>query len=375
MMFKRINEDFLDTEDNRELAATEVEADSSDYDAALMLVIPKATSVLLKKIHKLITLAPIITRADELETRTDDNSMEIFAGEKTFHFTFVGSYTFHHLAYGLKGNLGNIRAALRLFIQLNQKFPGVIDAVGVFDMDKKRDDDDDVYFRLSTINTISTFLSGNNDLLTMRDFFANEFSELVKSLSVFCKRPVEDVLEVLLDVFNLSEVYLVADIHNNVHMIRYEVARVATDILKKHTPEHFSVFKKSVQNASFFDSDNDHFKNSVQLCIHSTRDFLGNNQYLSSTLNMDESAARDDIAYPQHAVLGVRCPDDSWWNQWFEYVVPYTIDSAGVIMLVIHVGDPEWMLEALEILYPDLSESEKQVILEDMRGLQKKQMG
>jgi hypothetical protein len=314
MIFKRINEDFLDTEDNRELATTEVEADSSDYDAVLMLVIPKATSVLLKKIHKLITLAPIITRADELETRTGDSSMEIFAGENTFHFTFVGSYTFHHLAYGLKGNLGNIRAALRLFIQLNQKFPGVIDAVGVFDMDKKIDDDDDVYFRLSTINTITTFLGGNNDLLTMRDFFANEFSELVKSLSIFCKRPVEDVLEVLLDVFNLSEVYLVADIHNNVHMIRYEVARVATDILKKHTPEHFSVFKKSVQNASFFDSDNDHFKNSVQLYIHSTRDFLGNNQYLSSTLNMDESAARDDIAYPQHAVLGVRCPDDSWWN-------------------------------------------------------------
>jgi hypothetical protein len=44
-------------------------------------------------------------------------------------------------------------------------------------------------------------------------------------------------------------------------------------------------------------------------------------------------------------------------------------------MLEIHVGDPEWMLEALEILYPDLSDSEKQVILEEMRGLQKKQMG
>ena len=100
--------------------------------------------------------------------------------------------------------------------------------------------------------------------------------------------------------------------------------------------------------------------------IHNLQDFLDENFYLSTKLNMYESAARDDIKYPQFATLGVRCPDDSWFNQWFEYVVPYTTDETGIIMLVIHTMKPEWMIEALEILYPDLSDDEKECILHQM---------
>jgi hypothetical protein len=71
----------------------------------------------------------------------------------------------------------------------------------------------------------------------------------------------------------------------------------------------------------------------------------------------------------------VRCPDDAWYNQWFEYVIPYTLEKGGVIMLVIHTIKLVWMIEALEILYPDLSDAEKIYIRNQMYDLQTKQRG
>lgn len=44
-------------------------------------------------------------------------------------------------------------------------------------------------------------------------------------------------------------------------------------------------------------------------------------------------------------------------------------------MLVIHLKTPEWMVEALGILYPDLSYAEKIYIRNEMYDLQTKQRG
>ena len=247
----RINEDYLDTVSTDELTTSSRMEDGrlDSYDGVIMLIIPEATPILLKQIQKLISASPVITRVDELETRTDDTSIEIFAGDKTYNFGYSGSsYTFYHLAYGLKGNLSNVRAVVRIFVQLNKKFPGIIDAVSVFDTSDDSDhyNYDDEYFRLDTINALINYFSGNDALLKMRDHIANDFSSFVKSLCILCKRPTQDVLEVLIKLFNLTEIYLAADIRHNIQLIQYEIARDATDILRKHIPEHFAKFKKDV---------------------------------------------------------------------------------------------------------------------------------
>ena len=115
----RINEDYLDTVSTDELTTSSRMEDArpDSYDGVIMLIIPEATPILLKQIQKLISASPAIARVDELETRTDDTSIEIFAGDKKYNFGYSGSsYTFYHLAYGLKGNLSNIRAVVRIFI-------------------------------------------------------------------------------------------------------------------------------------------------------------------------------------------------------------------------------------------------------------------
>ena len=115
----RINEDYLDTVSSDELTtSSHMEDERPDsYDGVIMLIIPQATSLLLKRIDKFLKLSPIITRADELETRTDDTSLLIFAGDKKYKFGYTGSsYTFHHLVYGIKGNMSNIRAVVRIFV-------------------------------------------------------------------------------------------------------------------------------------------------------------------------------------------------------------------------------------------------------------------
>lgn len=246
----RINEEFLDSASSDEVMTSDMEDGRPDsYDGVIMLIIPEATPILLKQIQKLISASPAITRVDELETRTDNTSIEIFAGDKTYNFGYSGSsYTFYHLAYGLKGNLSNVRAVVRIFVQLNKKFPGIIDAVSVFDTSDDSDhyNYDDEYFRLNTINALINYFSGNDALLKMRDHIANDFSSFVKSLCILCKRPTQDVLEVLIKLFNLTEIYLAADIRHNIRLIQYEIARDATDILRKHIPEHFAKFKKDV---------------------------------------------------------------------------------------------------------------------------------
>ena len=114
----RINEEFLDSASSDEVMTSDIEDERPDsYDAVVMFIIPKATALLLKRIDKFLKLFPIITRADELETRTNDTSLLIFAGNKKYYFGYSGSsYTFHHLVYGIKGNLSNIRAVVRIFV-------------------------------------------------------------------------------------------------------------------------------------------------------------------------------------------------------------------------------------------------------------------
>lgn len=201
---------------------------------------------------------------------------------------------------------------VRIFVQLDKKFPGAIDAVSVFDTSDDSDhyNYEDEYFRLNAISAIGNFFSGNDVLLKTRDFVANDFKDFVRALAILCRKSTKDVLEVLIKIFNLTEVYLAADIRHNIQLIQYEIARESTNMLRKHTPEHFKKFKTDIQNAEFFDHRYDQFHPQVQLYIHNLQDFLGENFYLSTKVDMEESAARDDIAYPQFAALGVRCPDD-----------------------------------------------------------------
>lgn len=308
----RINEEFLDNASSDEVMTSDMEDGRPElYDGVIMLIIPNATPILLKQIQKLIAASPVITRVDELETRTDNTSIQIFAGDKKYNFRYSGSsYTFYHLAYGLKGNLSNIRAVVRIFVQLNTYFSGIINAVSVFNTsdDSEHYIYDDEHFRLKTINALINYFSGNDVLLKMRDAVANDFKDFVIALAILCRKSTKDVLEVLIKIFNLTEVYLAADIRHNIQLIQYEIARESTDMLRKHIPEHFAKFKKDIQNAEFFNHKD--YNNIVQLYIHNLQEFLGENFYLSTKVDMEESAARDDIAYPQFAALGVRCPDD-----------------------------------------------------------------
>lgn len=73
----RINEDYLDTVSTDELTTSSRMEDErpASYDAVVMFIIPEATSLLLKRIDRFLKSSPIITRADELETRSDDTSI------------------------------------------------------------------------------------------------------------------------------------------------------------------------------------------------------------------------------------------------------------------------------------------------------------
>ena len=194
-------------------------------------------------------------------------------------------------------------------------------------------------------------------------------------MSKICKRSTKDVLEVMLKDFNLSEVYLTVDGLSSEGP--FTIARNATNILTQHIPIHFKSFKKNVLNASFFDSWSEHsnYNNSyIKMHIHTSKNFLmgGYNTYIPR-IDIKETAEKDDIKFPEFASLGVRCPDVIWNHQSFEYVVPYTINEKGIIMLVIFTNRTEWMIEALEILYPDLSVGEKDSIFNEIKNLQQKQ--
>ena len=176
---------------------------------------------------------------------------------------------------------------------LNKKFPGLINGVSVFDTSDDSDhyNYDDEYFHLESISAITEFLSGDYKLLKMRDIVTNDFGDFIKALTIICKKSTKDVLEVLLKVFNLTEIYLTADIKNNILLIRYEIARESTDILRKHTPEHYRKFKKDVQNVSFSDYD-------IQLHINGLNEIFIDSMFLRTKLEINESAATHDIQFP-----------------------------------------------------------------------------
>ena len=110
--------------------------------------------------------------------------------------------------------------------------------------------------------------------------------------------------------------------------------------------------------------------------LHSLSDFFGNNRFLDTKVDIDDSAATFDIRFPQYATLGVCCYDDAWWKQEFEFVVPYEVISLGnveIFMLVINVKKPEWMVEALSLLYPDLASKDKTRIYKQLTEMQHRQ--
>ena len=232
----RINEEFIETLSDDDVLTPVNNDVQISYDSVIMFVIPSQNKDvrILKMVDKIMKSSPDLERADVLPTEYDGNgkTMDVIAGLKRCKFRFVGTpELFYHLAYGLKGNLGNIRGMLRLITSIS-KFYNVITVASVCNMD---DFDTEDGFRLSAVKAISEAKTGNIARLMREKLTHNgleEFKLIIKNVSALCNKSQEDVLEVMMKFFNLTETYLEAD--NMTY--GFEIARDVTDILRSLTP-------------------------------------------------------------------------------------------------------------------------------------------
>lgn len=144
----RINEDYLDTVSTDELTTSSRMEDGrpDSYDAVLFFPIVNYPGLpqVLKMIDRIITATPELKKADVLKLRIDTDGIQyvinILAGADTYMIITATTNAFHYLAYGLKGDVRNIRSMLRMIINISGKFPiDILSAISVFDTEHKTD--------------------------------------------------------------------------------------------------------------------------------------------------------------------------------------------------------------------------------------------
>lgn len=255
-------------------------------------------------IDRLITSTPELTKADVLELRIDNKGFErdvnIIAGVETYKYITSNNQKFHYLAYGLKGDVRNIRAMLRLIINISGKFTiDVISEISVFNTEDRINIADMWTFHTFTVNKIRKFFNDSDHFFAFRE--NDDFRNFVEAMAYLCKCSATDILLFIFKFFRLPEIYLIGDIDEMNRVEHpFEIAMDSTSILRSQRIVDYTSIKKKLMKANLMSLEAVNTGNWIKIRMHNTKNLLKNTAFLPMHCNIDlaDYAFYNDVQYP-----------------------------------------------------------------------------